>query len=85
MLLKIMGKMWRLRFCRLRTNRGECDAPTQPGKEIRVSDQLAGQERLEVLIHEMLHSADWHKSEEWIDQVAKDLARNLTRLGYRDD
>jgi hypothetical protein len=84
MRLTIMGKRWWLRFCALALNRGECDPPDKLGKEIRVLKRLKGEERLEVLIHEQLHAADWHKSEEWIEQVSKDIARNLTKLGYTD-
>lgn len=84
MQITILGKRWHLRFCRLQTNRGDCDPPEQQGKQIRVDERLRGQERLEVLIHEILHAADWHKSEEWIEEVSRDLARNLTKLGYTD-
>lgn len=52
MRLSILGKRWWLRFVALRTNRGECDPPTKPNKEIRVDCKLQGEGRLEVIIHE---------------------------------
>ena len=84
MRLTILGKRWWLRFVALRTNRGECDPPTKPNKEIRVDSQLRGEERLEVLIHEQIHAAGWHLDEEFVTRFAQDLARNLTKLGYHD-
>ena len=89
MRIRILGKWWQLRFVPTlgsidQPNRGDCNAPDVRGKSIRVLSSLTGEERLEVLIHEMLHAADWHRSEEWVDQTAKDLARALTRLGYKE-
>lgn len=81
--LKILGKVWRLRFAPNMANRGDCDPPTQPGKEIRISSALQGEERLEVLIHEMVHAAGWHIDETFVECFARDTARNLWRLNYR--
>jgi hypothetical protein len=83
--LNILGKRWRLRFAPNMTNRGDCDPPDQPDKEIRVSSALRGEERLEVLIHELLHSAGWHIDEEFVERFARDATRALWRLGYRDE
>ena len=86
MRLYLMGKCWNLRFVRgllRRSLRGECDPPEVKGKEIRIEESLQGEELLEVLIHEMLHAANWHASEEWVETTSRDLARALTRLGYR--
>lgn len=63
--------------------RGECDPPTKKGKAIRILDDLKGQERLEILVHEFMHAADWHKDEEWVGKFGKDMARYLWKLGYR--
>jgi len=84
MRLTILGRRWWLRFVRLYTNRGECDPPDKQGKEIRVCTSLKGEERLEVITHEMLHAAGWHIDEQFVTQFAADLARNLTKLGYTD-
>ncbi|MGE0607701.1 MAG: hypothetical protein AB7O62_11475 [Pirellulales bacterium] len=82
--LKILGKYWRLRFAPNMANRGDCDPPNLPHKEIRVSSALSGEERLEVLIHEFVHAAGWHIDETFVERFAADTARALWRLGYRD-
>jgi len=79
----IRGKRWRVRTAALRTNRGECDPPNKPHKEIRIAAEMHGEERLEVLIHEMLHAAYWDLDESAIEGAAADVARVLWRLGYR--
>lgn len=63
---------------------GDCDSPDTPNKEIRIQAGLKGRLKLEALLHEMLHAADWSKDEEWIHYTAADIARELTKLGYTD-
>lgn len=82
--IKILGKVWRLRFAPNMANRGDCDPPQQSGKEIRISSALRDEERLEVLIHEFVHAAGWHIDETFVERFARDAARALWRLGYRD-
>jgi len=84
MQVKILGKVWNLRFAPNMANRGDCDPPTAPGKEIRVLSNLRDEGRLEVLIHEMVHAAGWHIDEEFVGRFARDAARVLWRLGYRE-
>jgi hypothetical protein len=84
MRVKILSKLWNLRFAPNLGNRGDCDPPTARGKEIRVSSSLRDEERLEVLLHELVHAAGWHIDEEFVGQFAHDVARTLWRLGYRD-
>jgi hypothetical protein len=62
---------------------GCCDDPRERGKEIRIVQSLKNERRLDVIVHEILHAADWHKDEEWVETVASDIARTLWRLGYR--
>ena len=45
---------------------------------------LHGEERLEVLLHELVHAAGWHIDEAFVERFASDAARALWRLGYRD-
>lgn len=66
--------------------RGDCDSPDTKGKRIRISKSLPPREELEVIIHECLHAADWHKDEDsWVAPVADDIARLLWRLGWRKE
>ncbi len=87
MRVRILRKMWDVSFVPRkdlpRTVDGMCSEPDKPGKSITVAASLTGERRLDVIIHEMLHAADWHKDEEWVEQVASDIARALWRLGYR--
>ena len=88
MIVKIRGKEWVLRFCKLpRKLRGLCDAPDTKCKAIQISHRLTGEEKLEVLLHEMLHAGLWDLAEDAVAEMAVDLARELTRLGYvhKDD
>lgn len=82
--LKIIGRVWSLRFVPNLANRGDCDPPQQARKEIRVSSSLRGEERLEVLLHELVHAAGWHLDETFVERFGRDAARVLWRLGYRD-
>lgn len=79
----MLGRRWLLRFAPNMSNRGECDPPDEPGKEIRISSAIEGEERLEVLLHELLHAAGWHIDETFVERFASDSAHVLWRLGYR--
>lgn len=84
MKIKILKRWWILEFVKPFRLKGECQAPTTPRKTIKVRASLKGELRLDTLIHEMLHAADWSKDEEWVNETATDIARNLWRLGYRN-
>jgi hypothetical protein len=84
MRIRILNRYWRLRFTRNLFNRGDCDAPTRAKKEIRIDTGLRGEERLEVIIHEMVHGAGWHIDEAFVEWFSHDAARALWRLGYRN-
>jgi hypothetical protein len=91
--IKILNKVWTLRFVPAaelpkdkdgnRDCDGVCDSPNDKRKEILVYDKLNESDRLETVVHEVLHAADWHKDETWVATVSNDLARILWRLGYR--
>lgn len=82
MRFRIGGRYWDFRFyrCRAKNEQGWCD---QDRKQILVDQKARGKRRLEICIHEMLHAADWHKSEEWVQDTGHELANALWRLGYR--
>jgi len=87
----ILGKRWRLVFVRFpslgrrRSKDGECDAPDSPNKKIRIGKHLHNRPRrlLEVIIHECLHAADWHKDDAWVETVSEDVAKILWAQGFR--
>ena len=83
MFCRILGKRWNLRFTPLKINRGECDAPATPRKQIRIDSRLQDQEQLEVILHELMHAANWSLDEDHITATGKDFAAILWRLGYR--
>jgi hypothetical protein len=77
----INGKRWRLIFTsQLGDCRGICDHPDAVGKRIRIRNGLPREELIEVLLHELLHAADWSKGESWVERTACDLARVLEQL-----
>jgi hypothetical protein len=80
----ILGKRWRLLKTRMsKKYYGHCDHPDAPNKTIKIHSGLSDQKELDVCLHEFLHAADWHRSEEFVDQVATDMARALWRMGWR--
>jgi len=85
--IKIRNRFWALRFLPMLcgNDRGQCDAPSKRAKAIRIRSDLRGEERLEILIHEMLHAAFWDMDEEPVEESAADIARALWRIGYRMD
>ena len=86
MRIKIGGKYWNLGFTELdEETGGECDSPDTNGKEIRIATDIKNQEELEVIIHELLHAADWSKDEDWVEVIADDIARTLWKLGWKKE
>ncbi|MEM3062592.1 MAG: hypothetical protein QW303_03470, partial [Nitrososphaerota archaeon] len=64
MKIKVLNKYWKLEFTRLRSARGLCDSPDTPKKTIKIESRLGDRERLEVIIHEVIHAAGWNLCEE---------------------
>lgn len=84
MKVKILGKTWTFERKSLKNSdhHGICHPPHSKGKKIVVDSDISGEKELRVILHELLHAADWHKEEEWVEQVSTDMARILTRLGF---
>lgn len=61
---------------------GSTDAPSAVGKKTYFREGQTEHDELDSLLHEMLHMADWDKDEEWVTQVAHDMARTLAALGW---
>jgi hypothetical protein len=74
----LLGKRWILNYVPyLGDYYGHCDHPDTKNKQIKIRSGLKGEKKLEILIHEMLHSVFWHVDEEIITHAAKDIARVL--------
>jgi hypothetical protein len=85
MQIRIRGKVWKVTTnVRLRNASGSCDHPTTTGKTIKIDKKLEGQDKLDVLIHEMIHAGMWDLCEETVGELSTDIARALWRLGWRE-
>ena len=86
MRIQVQGKYWNLKFVRINSEKqiGHCDSPELPNRTIKIDNRLKGEEKLEVIVHELLHAAGWHIDEEFVEQFGIDVARVLWRLGYRE-
>jgi hypothetical protein len=82
----IDGKRWLLRFTRLKGGAAGWtyfDNAKRP--RILIDEKLKGGERLETILHEILHAALGPSiSEEAVTEAAKVQRRVLTMLGYRE-
>lgn len=81
--LSLGGRRWKLRFVEKLRDFGQCDHPDTIGKEIRIRTGQTEFELLDSLLHEFNHSLFWQLDESVIAAAATDLAKALTRLGYR--
>ena len=59
---------------------GTCDAPGVKNRSICIDKKLTGEKRVEIILHECLHFCDWWRDEMFVEVVAHDLTRILTRL-----
>lgn len=64
---------------------GVTEAPDVPNKRILVRKGLREEKELEILIHEFLHACFWQIDEDEIYTSAKDIARELLRIGWRKE
>lgn len=78
--------MWTLRFDRFlgRGTHGKCTAPDEKCRTVTLLNRLRGEELLDTLVHEVLHAADWHKDEGWVEEVAGTIARLAFRPGMKE-
>lgn len=84
--IRLGNKRWRLREVDAlpAKRRGDCDDPQTPRKQIRLLASLQGRDRLEILLHEFFHALAWDLDESWVEVSARDVAKILYDLGYRD-
>lgn len=84
MKITILGKKWNFRFVPYLgpEDGGDVDSPDTKHKTIRIVKGLPVEDELRLIIHECLHAADWHKTEEFVDDLSTDIAKLLIKLGY---
>lgn len=86
MRVTILGKRWELRpvpKSERRRHYGFCEAPDVPNKTIVYEEGHSSERTLETLIHEFLHAGHWNLSEESVSDWSRDVARILTKLGWK--
>ena len=85
----VAGARWLVRFCRLKGQAAgwaylpDHKSPKLPRK-ILIDERLKGRAKLETIIHEFLHVCFPQVSEEHITEAARDIAKALWALGYRE-
>lgn len=85
MRIHVLGKRYDLRFVsRLKGKLGDCDHSETKDKRIRILKSLRGRDKMDVIIHELLHAANWHLTEEFVNQFAEDCAKVLDQLGFKE-
>jgi hypothetical protein len=62
---------------------GVCDYREGGKPTISIMAKPNTQKELRVIMHEILHSENWSKSEEIVDRVSDEMSRLVWRLGYR--
>ena len=84
---KIGGIMWRVKFVKSseisRTAWGTCDWPPGKSPTICIRASMTPAQRLDTIIHETLHAALPLLDEEAVRASATDIARVLTKSGYK--
>lgn len=86
---RLLGVRWLLRFTRLRgAAAGWAYLPDRKNprmqRKILIDERLERRTRLETILHELLHVAFPTVSEEHVTESARDIAKVLWSLGYRE-
>lgn len=77
------GEKWLLKFCRTPSGiYGDCNYQTN---EVRVSSRLVGQDKLDVLLHELIHARWPDLNEESVCEFASELAGICHAVGFREE
>lgn len=80
------GKRWKIRFVKSKEmprSFGECDDPSVKNPEIWINRNLTDSEKLDTVIHEMLHATHPELSEESVFDTSKKITEVLKRIGFR--
>lgn len=82
----ILGKRWTLKLVPKHGRRdhyGRCDHPEGAAKEIVVESNHEDEKVLETVLHELLHAGAWNLAEEVVAQWSEDVAKILSKLGWK--
>jgi hypothetical protein len=81
MKIRLRNRKWRIKVGRLDKNTlGECH---HDKRKIIISPKAKGRLTLDTLIHESLHACFPDMGEGAVDEVARDIAEVLWKVGYR--
>jgi|694.fasta_scaffold30263_9 hypothetical protein len=83
---KFNGKNWTIRFVKSKDmpgSFGECDDHRYKKPEIWINRNLSEKDKLDTIIHEMLHATHPELSEESVSETASAIAKILFRLNLR--
>jgi hypothetical protein len=80
--ITVMGQKAELVFAKLgrQKARGLCDPPGDKPRRIWIDPRLEGKELAEVVIHECVHLACWFLEEDFVEQLAADIADVLEEV-----
>jgi hypothetical protein len=79
----VRGLRWKIGKIRDKGERGACEAPSVPGREMDIPVHGGTRNDLDTLCHELLHAAYWDLDEEAVYETATDIAKVLWRCGWR--
>jgi len=81
MVITVLGRRWKFEWFKRYTIKGDivivgdCSSPNEKNKRLRLAKGLKGSALAEELLHEMLHAAGWHVTEEYIKEFSSDYRK----------
>jgi hypothetical protein len=69
----LRGAKYTIKYARIK-DRGSCESPKEKAPTIKINNKLKGAERLEVLIHEVMHACLWDLDEEAVQETSLAIA-----------
>jgi hypothetical protein len=80
-----LGKRWKYRRAapKKADDHGKCEGPHIKDKVIVIFNGQTEFAEFETFIHEFLHACCWWLDEEYVHDIAHDIAKALWRLGFR--
>lgn len=85
MRVTVRGKRWNLVFRKMKDYDGFCESPNHPGKRILIDRSLGTQQKLDALIHELIHAGIYDLCEDAVSPLATDIAKIITHPKVMDE